>query len=53
MPKRREQVSVPLDEDLRAFVEQTAAREHGSIAGAIRRFVAEAARKSQMQERTA
>ena len=42
MPKRREQVSVPLDEDLRVFVEQTAAREHGSIAGVIRRFVAEA-----------
>jgi len=46
MSKRREQVSVPLDPELRAFVEREAAREDRSIAGQIRHLVAQAARQS-------
>jgi hypothetical protein len=45
MAARREQVSVILDPDLRAFAEQVAAREDRSVAGQIRHRVAEAARR--------
>jgi hypothetical protein len=41
---RREQVSVPLEPELRAFVERAAAQEDRSVAGQIRHLVAEAAR---------
>jgi hypothetical protein len=42
--KRDNQISVPLDRELRAFVERQAAREDRSLAGQIRHLVAEAAR---------
>jgi hypothetical protein len=42
--KRRGQVSVPLDPELRQFVEREAARQDRSVAGQIRHLVAEAAR---------
>ena len=45
MAARREQISVILDPDLRAFAEQAAAREDRSVAGQIRHWVAEAARR--------
>ena len=51
--KKPNQVSVPLDPELRAFVERAAEREDRSIAGQIRHLVAEAARRSEMQERAA
>jgi hypothetical protein len=44
MTKRDNQVSVPLDPELRAFVERAAEREDRSVAGQIRHLVAEAAR---------
>jgi hypothetical protein len=44
--RKREQVSVPLGPQLRAFVEQTAAREDRTVAGQIRHLVAEAARRA-------
>jgi hypothetical protein len=40
----REQVSVPLPAELRAFVERQAEAEDRSVASVIRRLVAEAAR---------
>ena len=40
----REQVSVPLPADLRAFVARVAEQEERSMAFVIRRLVAEAAR---------
>jgi hypothetical protein len=40
----REQVSVPLPADLRAFVERQAELEDRSVASVIRRLVVEAAR---------
>jgi hypothetical protein len=43
MSKR--QISVPLDEELCDFVEEQAAHQNRSLAGQIRHFVAEAARK--------
>ena len=39
------QVSVPLTRELREFVERAAEREDRSVAGQIRHFVAEAARR--------
>jgi len=43
---KREQVSVPLDRELREFVEREAEREDRSMAAMIRRIVAaEAARR--------
>jgi hypothetical protein len=48
---KREQVSVPLSPELREFVERSAEREDRTVAGQIRHLVAEAARKSQGQER--
>lgn len=54
MKMRQNQVSVPLDPQLRAFVEQAAEREDRTMAGQIRHLVAEAARRSQQpQEGTA
>ena len=53
MSKRREQVSVPLDPELRAFVERAAEREDRTLAGQIRHLVAEAARRAETQERAA
>ena len=47
----RVQVTVPLSRELRRFVEQTAEREDRTLAGQIRHLVAEAARKSQAEER--
>lgn len=43
--KRHAQISVPLDENLRAFLERLAAREDRTLAGQIRHLVAEAARQ--------
>jgi hypothetical protein len=44
-PMKRAQVSVPLDPELREFIERAAEREDRWIAGQIRHFVAEAARQ--------
>jgi hypothetical protein len=44
MRKRDHQVSVPLDPELREFVEQSAAREDRTVAGQVRHLIAEAAR---------
>jgi hypothetical protein len=53
MTKRRDQVSVPLPPELRAFVEQRAKDEDRTIAATIRHFVAEAARRSQQEQSAA
>ena len=47
------QVSVPLPLELREFVERQAEIEDRSVAGVIRRLVAEAARRSQELEKRA
>jgi hypothetical protein len=44
MSKREQQISVPLDPDLRAFVEQLAAREDRTVAGQIRHLIAQSKR---------
>jgi metal-responsive CopG/Arc/MetJ family transcriptional regulator len=49
----REQVSVPLPAELRAYVQRVAEREVTSQAAVIRRLVAEAARKARSQEQAA
>jgi hypothetical protein len=46
MSKKQGQVTVPLDPQLRAFVEQQAAREDRTLAGQIRHLVAEARRRA-------
>jgi hypothetical protein len=38
--ERRDQVSVPIDADLRRAVEQAAAAEHRTVAGQIRHWIA-------------
>jgi hypothetical protein len=53
MSKRENQVSVPLDPELRQFVEKMAALEDRSIGGWVRHLVTEAARKSQAEGKTA
>jgi hypothetical protein len=50
---KREQVTVPLDRELREFVERVAEREDRSVAGVIRHLVAQAARQQQGQEQPA
>ena len=47
MSARREQISVTLEPDLRIFAEQVAAREDRTLAGQIRHWIAEAARRSE------
>ena len=51
--KRREQVTVPLDPALRAFVEREAEREDRTMAAWIRRLVAQAQRQAQGQQERA
>ena len=46
----REQVSVPLPADLRAFVEREARREDRSVASVVRRLIADAARGKQSDQ---
>jgi hypothetical protein len=53
MAKTEQQVTVRLPSDLRAFVEGVAEREDRTLANAIRRILAEAARRSQAQHETA
>jgi hypothetical protein len=48
--KRQGQVSVPLDPELRQFVEREAERQDRSIAAQIRHYVAERAREAASQE---
>jgi hypothetical protein len=50
---RREQISVPLEPELRAFAEREAERQDRSLAGQIRHFVAEAARRAAQQQEQA
>jgi hypothetical protein len=44
MAKREQQISVPLDPDLREFVERLAAREDRTVAGQVRHLIAQARR---------
>jgi hypothetical protein len=50
MSKRENQITVPLDPELRAFIARAAAREDRSLAGQIRHLAAEAARNSETRE---
>jgi len=50
---RKEKISVPLPAELLAFVEARAREEAGSVAGVIRRLVAEAARKESRPQEAA
>jgi hypothetical protein len=45
--RKHKQISVPLERELREFVERAAAKEDRSVAGMIRHMVAEAARQSE------
>jgi hypothetical protein len=47
---KREQVTVPLDRELREFVERVAEREDRSVAGVIRHLVAQAARRQEQEQ---
>ena len=44
MSKREQQITVPLDPDLRAYVERMAAREDRTVAGQVRHLIAQARR---------
>jgi hypothetical protein len=48
--KHREKISVVLDDGDLAVVQRTADRERGSVAGIIRRWVAERAQALEQQE---
>ena len=49
----REQVSVPLPPDLRAYVARVAEQEDRSQASVIRKLIAAAARKAEQPQRAA
>jgi hypothetical protein len=51
MSKRENQLTVPLDRELREFIERQAVEQDRTLAGAVRHLLAEAAR--QEQERAA
>jgi uncharacterized protein (UPF0335 family) len=53
MSKRREQISIPIDQGLREFIERIAREEDRTVAGQVRHFIAEAARNSATREREA
>jgi hypothetical protein len=48
--RKREQISVPLERELREFVERTAAKEDRSVAGQIRHWVAQVQRQAAEQQ---
>jgi uncharacterized protein (DUF1778 family) len=51
---KRQQITIPINEELRTFIERAAAREDRSVASMVRRFISEAARNSETpQERAA
>jgi hypothetical protein len=45
--QRRDQISVPIDPDLRAALARVAAAEHRTIAGQVRHFVVKALEQQQ------
>jgi len=47
---KKDQISVPIDPELRVFFERAAEFEHRSLAGQIRHGLAEAARRAQGHE---
>ena len=47
---RREQITVPLNAELRAFVERRAAQEDRTVASLVRHILAETARLAQAQQ---
>jgi hypothetical protein len=53
MSMRQNQISVPLDRELRKFVEQAAERDDRSVAAWIRHIIAKAARASPPPKRRA
>jgi hypothetical protein len=44
---KRQQITIPINEELRAFIERAAAKEDRSVASMVRRLIAEAARSSE------
>ena len=46
MSKRNHQITVPIEGELRAFVEAEAARQDRTLAGQVRHLIAEAARQA-------
>jgi hypothetical protein len=46
MSKRENQISVPIEPALRAFIEREAERQDRTLAGQIRHLIAEAARQA-------
>lgn len=53
MSKRENQITVPLDPELRAFIEQMAAREDRTVAAMVRRIIAQAARAGEPRNEAA
>jgi predicted transcriptional regulator len=51
--RKREQVSVPLDPELRQYVERVAEQEDRPVASVIRRLIAAARNSETPQERAA
>jgi hypothetical protein len=49
MSKRANQLSVPIDSELRQFLERMAAREDRTLAAQVRHLLAEAARQAEQR----
>jgi hypothetical protein len=47
---KRQQLTIPINEELRAFIERAAAKEDRSVASMVRRLIAEAARRNSEME---
>jgi DNA-directed RNA polymerase subunit L len=47
MSKRRPQISIPIDDKLRQYLELAAKREDRTLANLVRRMISEAARNSE------
>jgi hypothetical protein len=50
MPRKREQISVPVDPKLREALELMAQRKDRTLASQVRHILAETARRSQMEQ---
>jgi hypothetical protein len=50
---KRQQITIPINEELRAFIERAAAKEDRTVASMVRRLIAEAARRNSEMERAA
>jgi hypothetical protein len=53
MARKREQISIPVDRELREVLEREAAREHRTLSGQVRHLLCEAVQRTEQEGQAA